>query len=290
MSESSTETDGPERVSAGLASYDAEQFTHNGETRWVFRRGSGPAVIVIAEIPGLTPRVLRFAAWVEALGCTVVLPHLFGPTDIDYGDRGEGGLRGYVDFARTFAGSFLGACVRTEFVTLATGRTSPVVDWLRALAADSHRRCGGPGVGAVGMCFTGGFALAMATDERLLVPVVSQPSLPLAKIPGRADRIDLSPEDLATVKGRCANGLEVIGLRFHGDPLCPSKRFRSLERELGSSFIAVELDPDSADPHGQTIGRPHSVLTEGMWDEPGQPTRAALDLVLDHLRRKLVEA
>src|SRR5690606_35882194 len=144
--------------------------------------------------------------------------------------------------------SMLPACVSKEFTVWATGRTSPVIDWLRALAAAEHERCGGPGVGAIGMCFTGGFALAMATDDRLLAPVLSQPSMPIALTRSRKRTIDISPEDLAVVKQRCAGGLEVLGLRFRSDRLVPSERFRFLERELGTAFRAVELDDDAANP------------------------------------------
>src|SRR5690606_3923659 len=102
----------------------------------------------------------------------------------------------------------------------------------RALAADEHERCGGPGVGAVGMCFTGGFALAMATDRRLLAPVLSQPSLPFALVPGAKRSIDISPDELEVVRGRCASeGLQVLGLRFKTDRLVPAERFEFLAEQ-----------------------------------------------------------
>jgi hypothetical protein len=179
-------------------------------------------------------------------------------------------------------------CVSREFVVLATGRSSPVVTWLRALARHEHERCGGPGVGAVGMCFTGGFALAMATDPAVLVPVLSQPSLPFPVTRRRARTIDCSPAELDTVAGRCAaGGLEVIGLRFTGDRLSPTTRFAFLRERLGDAFLAVELNDADANPDAAMS--PHSVLTEHLIDEPGQATHDALHLVLDHLHRKLVE-
>jgi len=141
-------------------------------------------------------------------------------------------------------------------------------------------------VGAIGMCFTGGFALAMATDERLLAPVLSQPSMPIALTASRKATIDISPEDLAVVKRRCADGLEVLGLRFRSDRLVPSERFRFLERELGPAFRAVELDDDAANPDASMS--PHSVVTEHLVDEPGQPTRQALDDVLELFRSRLL--
>ncbi|MFG2395550.1 dienelactone hydrolase family protein [Streptomyces lydicus] len=267
-----------------LAGFDESTFTHEGVTRPILRRGTGPAVVVIAEIPGITPKVLEFARRVAAIGCTAVLPVLFGTP----GRAADPATVGRLKTRLYMASSIAKVCVSREFTVLATGKTSPVVSWLRALAADEHERCGGPGVGAVGMCLTGGFALAMATDERLLAPVLSQPSLPLPVTRSRAAVIDISPQDLATVRARCErDGLEVMGLRFCGDRLVPGDRFAFLRRELGEAFVAVELDDSAANPASALP--PHSVLTEHLLDEPGQPTRAALDKVLDLLRTRLLE-
>jgi dienelactone hydrolase len=266
-----------------LAAYERATFTHDGATRAVFRRGTGPAVIVIAEMTGVTPKVVEFADRVAAIGCTAVLPHLFGTPGRDPYTGGR--LAG----AGIMLSSLVPACVSREFTVFATGRSSPVVSWLRALATDEHGRCGGPGVGAVGMCFTGGFALAMATDERVLAPVLSQPSLPLRPIGSSRRSIDISPAELDTVKGRCsAEGLQVLGLRFRGDRLVPAERFAFLADELGDGFVAVEIDDESANP--DAAGPAHSVLTEHLVDEPGQPTRDALDQVLELFRARLLAA
>lgn len=259
------------------------QFTHDGKTRDVFRIGTGPAVIVITEMPGISPKVLDFARKVAAIGCTAVVPHLFGTPGRDGAPDGKASAGGLAYMLQ----SIVPSCISREFTVFATGRTSPVVAWLRALAADEHERCGGPGVGAVGMCFTGGFALAMAADERILAPVLSQPSMPIALTAKQKCSIDISAGDLAAVKQRCADeGLEVIGLRFRSDKLVPEERFDFLRRELGDAFVAVELDDVDANPHAAMT--PHSVLTEHLIDEPGTRTREALDLVLDLFRTKLL--
>ena len=263
-----------------LADFERTSFTHGGKTRDVYRIGTGPAVVVIAEMPGITPKVARFAREVAGIGCTAVLPHLFGEPGRDPAPGGKADLR-YT------ASSMVPACVSKEFTVWATGRTSPVIDWLRDLAAHEHERCGGPGVGAIGMCFTGGFALAMATDDRLLAPVLSQPSLPLGVTKRQRSTIDISDDDLAVVKQRCTQGgLEVLGMRFRSDRLVPSDRFRFLERELGPAFRAIELDDDAADP--ASAMPPHSVVTEHLLDEPGSGTRRALDEVLDLFRSRLL--
>jgi dienelactone hydrolase len=264
-----------------LHDYERATFTHDGKARTVFRKGTGPAVIVIAEIPGITPKVVAFADRVADVGCTAVLPHLFGEPGRDPMTGGPASTAAYA------LSSLVPACISREFTVLATGRTSPVVAWLRALAAHEHRRCGGPGVGAVGMCFTGGFALAMATDDRLLAPVLSQPSMPLALTTRAKRSIDISPADLDIVKRRCAaEGLQVLGLRFRGDRLVPRERFAYLAEQLGDAFVAVEIDDDAANPDAAMSA--HSVLTEHLVDAPGEPTRAALDIVLDLFRTKLL--
>ena len=264
-----------------LHDFDAGTFEHRGERKIVLRKGTGPAVIVMAEMPGISPKVANFARKVADIGCTAVMPHLFGRP-------GKDPLAGGRLSAATYMlGTIARACVSREFTVLATGKSSPVVDWLRALAAHEHERCGGPGVGAIGMCFTGGYALAMAADDRLLAPVLSQPSMPFG-LSGRAKRnIDISRADLERVKHRCAHdGLTVLGMRFTCDKLVPAERFRFLAAELGEAFVAVELPESAANPDSPMPA--HSVVTEHLIDEPWQPTRQALGQVLDLYRTRLL--
>jgi dienelactone hydrolase len=180
------------------------------------------------------------------------------------------------------------ACISHDFHALATGRTSPVIGWLRALARSLHEECGGPGVGAVGMCFTGGFALAMIADAPVLAPVLSQPSLPFPIGVRRKRDLGLSDEDLEKMKQKCAaEDLKVLGLRFTGDRAVPAERFERLRAELGDRFVGVEIDSSKGNPYGHRAAA-HSVLTEDLQDEPGTPTRDALDQVLELFRSKLL--
>jgi dienelactone hydrolase len=258
-----------------LDGYERDTFTAEGTTREVLRAGSGPAVIVIHEVPGVTPQVADFGRRVAAVGCTAVLPSLLGtpgrPMSMPYVIR-----------------SVVPACVSREFATWATGRTSPVTTWLRALARHEHARCGGPGVGAVGMCLTGGFALAMSVDPTVVAPVLSQPSLPFGLTKRHRADVGVSTEDLAVVVRRARDeDLCVVGLRFSEDELSPPERFQTLRRVLGDAFVAVEIDSSPGNPHGIGSGA-HSVLTEELRDEPGHPTHDALQVVLEHLRSRLL--
>ena len=257
-----------------LDGFEKGAFNAFGETHDVYRLGNGPAVIVIHEIPGLTPLVAAFARKVAERGLTAVAPDLFGTP-------GRRPSSPYV------LSSMAKACVSREFTTLALGRTSPVTRYLRALAQHEHERCGGPGVGAVGMCLTGGFALAMSVDQVMIAPVLSQPSLPFALGKKRSAAVGLSDQDLAVVRDRAHDGLCVMGLRFTGDPAVPRERFERLRTELGDNFIGVEIDSSEANPWGYRKGA-HSVLTEDYSDAPGSPTRQALDDVLSFFTERLL--
>jgi dienelactone hydrolase len=250
-------------------------FTAEGTTRDIYKIGSGPAVIVVAEIPGITPRVAEFGRRVAEAGCTAVLPVLFGTPGAE----------------PTMASSMrvvTHVCISKEFSTWARNRTSPITSWLRALASQSHQECGGPGVGAVGMCLTGGFALAMMVDDVVLAPVLSQPSLPFPVTRSRRRDLGISAADLRRVKERCEEeGLCVLGLRFTGDSMSPSERFQRLRDELGDRFLAVEIDSSKGNPDGYKPAA-HSVLTEDLKDEPGSATRAALDQVLELFKSRLL--
>ncbi len=257
-----------------LEDFERSEFSFEGATRTVYRTGSGPAVIVISEIPGITPNVARFARMVAGIGCTAVLPSLFG-------EDGREPAMPYV------LASISKACVSREFTILALNRTSPVTTWLRALARTEHERCGGPGVGAVGMCLTGGFALAMMVDDTVVAPVLSQPSLPFPVNRAHRAALGISDADVEKVVERVAAGVCVLGVRFTGDKASPPERFATLRELLGDGFVGVELDSSPGNQHGHRKGA-HSVLTEDLDDRPGTPTREALDQVLDLFRTRLL--
>ena len=229
--------------------------TYDGVSHPTYRRGSGPGVVVIHEIPGITPDVATFAQEVVDAGYTVVMPSLFG-TD---GAPMTGG---------STARALRQVCVSKEFTQRRTRETTPVAGWLRSLARELHEELGGLGVGALGMCFTGGFALAMMVDDSVTAPVLCQPSAPFAVSPGRSRDLNLSPGDLDVVKGRCAAGQQVLGVRYRSDPAV-GKRFATLTAELGDAFIRVELD-----------GRGHSTVTT-------HRQQAAVDAVLGFLATNL---
>jgi dienelactone hydrolase len=251
-----------------LAGYDVTPFDAGGRVHPVYRRGSGPAVIVIHEMPNLHPLVVRFADRVAQAGMTVFLPSLFGTA-------------GRTPTPAYTKGQFVKVmCVRREFNIWRGGRSSAIVDWLRALARHAHAECGRNGVGALGMCFTGGFALAMMTEPAVVAPVLSQPSLPFGK--NNAAALDATAEEVSCARGRFEQeGLSMIGLRFHGDGYVPPERFARLKTEFGEHFEVIELHPEHA--LAGTGSDPHSVLTTHLVDEPGTPTKRAEERVIAFL-------
>lgn len=253
-----------------LDGFDSFSFEALDERRTVYTRGDGPGVVVMHEIPGIIPEVARFAARVADEGFRVFVPDMFGTP-------GRGFSLGYA------GGQMMRACISREFHVLAADGTSPIVDWLRELCHHAHAACGGPGVGALGMCLTGNFALALMVDPSVVAPVLSQPSLPFPFGAARRRGLHISPKDLAEAKAR---DCPLLGLRFTADPLVPAERFERLREEFGDRFVGIEIDSSKGNPHG-IPGTAHSVVTKDLVDEAGHPTRAALERVLALFREQL---
>jgi dienelactone hydrolase len=253
-----------------ISDFRRRDATFEGRTKPVLVSGEiGPAVVMIHEIYGFTPTVARLCRWVRDAGFRVYAPILFGRPDATNEERQT-------------LGRMLSLCISREFTIFAANRSSPVVDWLKPLARQAHLECGGRGVGVVGMCVTGGFALSMAVDPA----VMGQPGLPAFDSAG----LDISPRDLKRVKERVtAEALMVRGYRFKGDRLCKPERFATLRGALGSGFIGTEIPDNAGNPKGlKAKGRPpHSVFTADLIDEAGQPTRDAVNEIVAFFKHTL---
>ncbi|MDC0657675.1 dienelactone hydrolase family protein [Leisingera sp. SS27] len=259
-----------------LEDFEPRRITLNDAEKTVHVSGQGPAVIVMAEMPGISPHVARFARWVRDAGFTVYMPSLFGRD-------------GSVATAEDGAEVFRRACVSAEFRAFAGNGASPVTQWLRALARLAHGECGGAGTGAIGMCFTGNFALSMMLEPAMLAPVLAQPSLPL----DNPAAVESPPEELAAVRARLEQeDLTVLAYRFQGDAFCQAQRFAAYAEALGDRFDARTL-PDSAAAaevppfFAKHVPTPHSVVTAHLVDTAGSPTLAARDEILGFFRQRL---
>jgi dienelactone hydrolase len=259
---------------ADLTGWTAEPFTAAGYTHDVYRKGEGPGVVLIPEMPGIHPGVLALGNHLVDNGFTVASPSLFGTP-------GEPAVRlGAVPI-------LLKGCVAKEFAAFATNADRPVAHYLRALARDLKERTGGKGVGVIGQCFTGGFALAAAVDDSVLAPVMSQPSVPLALTLKHRRDPGLSEAELKVIERRATDeGLCAMGLRFSEDPMSPGDRFKTLKARLGDAFEVIEIDSSKGNPHG--LGRmAHSVLTVEVREVDGNPAYEARKRVVEFLTERL---
>ena len=262
-------------MSQNLSDFEKLELTFDNDTRTVFRKGQGPAVILMHEIPGIHPGVIRLANAFCDAGLSIWLPSLLGKpskeASIPY-----------------IAASLARACVMREFTVLATSKNSPVTSWLRLLARYAHEQCGGPGVGAIGMCLTGGFALAMMMEESVLAPVVCNPSLPFALTPARKSDLGIDNDTLEQAKTRSVTeNICLLGLRFTNDIFVPSERFQRLQDEFGTNFLAIEIDSSFGNSHGINP-LAHSVLGVHYVDQPDHPTVAAEAQTVAFIRDRLM--
>lgn len=251
----------------------------NGIEKTVYVAGNGPAVIVMAEMPGISPEVARFAGWVRDAGFKVYMPSLFGRD-------------GAVPEAEQGADVFRRTCINAEFRAMTSNVSSPVMRWLRSLSRLAHQECGGVGVGAIGMCFTGNFALSMMLEPSMLAPVLSQPSLPMNNPGG----LEIAPDELEAVRNRLqSEDLTVLAYRFEGDRFCTAQRFSAYREALGDRFIGRVLSDSAANTDVSPffacyVDTPHSVVTAHLIDEVGQPTIAARDEILGFFKSRLTSS
>lgn len=259
---------------ADLSGWVAAPFTAAGYTHDVYRKGEGPGVVLIPEMPGLHPGVLALGNHLVDNGFTVAAPSLFGTP-------GAPALR------PSAVPVLLKGCVAKEFAALTTNADRPVAHYLRALARDLNEKTPGKGVGVIGQCFTGGFALAAAVDDSVLAPVMSQPSVPLPLTLKHKRDPGVSESEMATIEQRArTEGLCVMGLRFSEDAMSPGERFTTLKNRLGDAFECIEINSKKGNPDG--FGRmAHSVLTDQVREVDGQPAYEARKRVVEFLKARL---
>jgi dienelactone hydrolase len=257
-----------------VAGWATESFTNAGITHDLYTRGSGPGVVLLPEIPGMTPEVMGLADHLVDAGFSVTVISLVG-------EPGRALAPGYV------ARSFATICVSREFAAFARRADRPVAEYVRAVARRLHDQVGGPGVGVIGMCFSGGFALAAAVEPAVLAAVGSQPSVPFPLGGARKRDLGMSEREQAGIADRVrTEGLCLVGLRFSEDSASPADRFTALEEAFGPGWRAIPLNSKPGNPDG--IGkREHSVLTSADVDKPGHATNEARAEITAFLRDRL---
>lgn len=247
-----------------VADYESFEFEDGGISHTVYKRGSGPALLLLHELPGLSDFTFEVADGFAKEGFTIYLPLLFGKAG---------------DFK--VAGNVPRLCVNRELRVFEHRRPGPIADWLRALARKAKEEQGGPGVGVLGMCLTGNFAISMFADDTVIAPVSCQPSLPLAIGRKRRHSIALSDEQIEKIRKRTDAGEKILAYRFEEDFLCPGARFARLRAEFGEGFVGHEIKRQ----HWWQMR--HSLLTLNYVDEAGHPTYEARQEIIAFLKERL---
>ncbi|PJJ63723.1 dienelactone hydrolase family protein [Compostimonas suwonensis] len=257
-----------------LDGWTRSPFTGAGLSYDCYEKGAGPGVVLIPEVPGITPQVLGLAQHLVDEGFTVVVPSPFG-------EPGRAASGGYT--ARVLSR----LCVSSEFRAFSVAARRPITDYLRAVAAELAARTPGRGVGVIGMCFTGGFALAMAVDDEVVAPVMSQPAVPFPLGAARRADAGVTDADFDRIAERAASSeLCVLGLRFSEDRTVPRERFATIKARLGEAFEVIELDSSPGNAGGFSASA-HSVLTREVREAPGHPALEARERVVEFLRAQL---
>ncbi|MEC7985153.1 MAG: dienelactone hydrolase family protein [Myxococcota bacterium] len=250
-----------------ISDFHSFPSTHYGIQRTVYSKGEGPSVIILPEIPGLHTATFTLGRRIAEAGFRVYLLSLFGKDNQPF--RYRDSLK-----------QILRVCINKEFAVLAGRRSSPIVDWIRSFCRNLDAQDSEKGIGLIGMCLTGNFALGLLAEPWMLAPILSQPSLPFV----RSTALHVSPETLQRAKER--KTLQILGLRFSHDVLCPRQRFSRLKEEFPHQFESVEIDSSLGNPHHIPLSA-HSVLTKDLVDTDGHPTQKALDKTLQFLQHRL---
>ena len=248
-----------------ITDYDSAPFSakcSTGQTisHDVYRRGRGAQIIIIQELPGIGPETMRLADEFVEHGFEVILPHLFGTLEkVSIGGN----------LVRVF-------CMRKEFSLFEANGASPLVDWLKALCRDVKKRSQTKGVGVIGMCLTGNFAISLMSDESVLAAVSSQPSMPLLK----PTKLHMSAAEIGTIRQRIDDTAPIHAYRFAKDPMCTAEKYHAIENAFN--------DPDATRVITHTLpGKGHSVLTLDFVNESGHPTRDGLNDILAYFSVQL---
>lgn len=259
---------------ADLTGWTPEPFTAAGYNHEVFYKGDGPGVVLIPEMPGVHVGVLALGNHLVDNGFRVAIPSLYGTPGMS--PRGP-----------ALVPNLVRGCVAKEFAALALNKERPVANYLRALARDLNGKTPGKGVGVIGQCFSGGFALAAAVDDSVLASVLSQPSVPLSLSARHKSDPGFSEDEMKVIEKRAAEGgLCALGLRFSGDPMAPAERFVTLKQRLGDNFEAIELDSSPGNAGG--FGRmAHSVLTLEVRETEGHQAYEARKRMVEFLKERL---
>ena len=263
-------------------------FPENSSSkRLVYKKGSGAAVILMHELPGMIPECVDLARRL-AENFTVYMPLLFGKPDKPLS------VLKLLQYTAQI-------CISNEFYCFAKNKSSPITDWLKELCRQAKQECGEKGVGVIGMCLTGGFVLSLMADDSVIAPVASQPSLPFGITSAHKSALGVSPEELEFAREKANNGVPILALRFSGDKISPPEKFMTLRQEFGEETDVIEESEELCWKRGAALetmeinSQPnnpykipqisHAVLTLG-YREPDHPANRVYQRVIEFLQQQ----
>jgi len=264
-------------------------FADGGSSRSVYRKGQGPAVILMHELPGMIPECVDLARRIADRGFTVYLPLLFGKPNEPLS------IPKMVAYTAQ-------VCISKEFNCFAKHQSSPITDWLRALCRKAHEECGSRGVGVIGMCLTGGFVLSLMADESVIAPILGQPSLPFGISASHKAALGISEPDLEAAKKRADQSVPILALRFSEDTISPPKRFETLRQQFGGTPEVIEDSAELCHRRGRILetieinskpGNPHNISKSAHatltleYRDGEHPTNRVFQRVLEFLEQQL---
>jgi dienelactone hydrolase len=204
----------------------------------VLRAGdmSRAPIVLLHELPGLTPADLALAQCLAQHDLNVYVPVLFGEAGQD----------------NILAGYFQ-SCLTGQFECAKLSTSSPVLERIERVV-DHAYGIGGKPVGVIGMCLTGSFPLALLRNRHVRAAVVCQPTVPfslLASGPAGAQvkNLGLGQDDLVAA---LRSDVSFLALRYTADRFCPEERMKMIETIFGDRVAVVRIE--TGDP------RKHSTL------------------------------
>jgi dienelactone hydrolase len=196
----------------------------------VYRIGpaDGPAVVLLHELPGLTPADILLARRLARQALNVHVPLLFGSFGQDAGLAG-----------------FHQACRPGRFECSRLSTRSPILDRLEAVCDRAARESGAP-IGVIGMCLTGILPLALLRPG-VAAAVLCQPTVPFNSFTAlvghpvtrkQQSDLGLAPADMSRA---LASNVPFLAMRFANDKLCPTARMNQLEKLFDRRLARIDL-------------------------------------------------